>query len=168
MLFHDPWQSGMTGMGKSRGAAGVCTRPRSSRCSSHGAGSAGCGENNWKRANVIKKIKGKKKYHHPHTTTNFSSISEGLTCGRCTPPCLGSGAGQEQRWGLREKGGPPFCSRGPWGRAGGDRRMCHPPSPPQKPSAGLGTYWDFFFFLGGKTSLCWLGMGNEWGGTLHP
>lgn len=64
--------------------------------------------------------------------------------------------------------GVPLSAAGDPGAGLGVTEGCATPPPPKKPSAGLGTYWDFFFFLGGKTSLCWLGMGNEWGGTLHP
>lgn len=52
---HGPRWSGMAGMGKGRGAAGACMRPRSPCCSSRGVGSVGCGENTWKRADVKKK-----------------------------------------------------------------------------------------------------------------
>lgn len=67
MPSHGLQRSGMAGMGKGRGAAGVCTRPRSPWCSSHGAGSAGCGENIWKRAN-FKKRKKKKRGAKKNTT----------------------------------------------------------------------------------------------------
>lgn len=64
--------------------------------------------------------------------------------------------------------GVPLSAAGDPGAGLGVTEGCAtPPPPPKNPAPGWVPTGIFFFFWG-KTSLCWLGMGNEWGGTLHP
>lgn len=120
---------------------------------------------------TLKKKKGKKILAPFPIAGN---ISEGLTSpcvwpgSRCTPLCLGSGAGQglspaavvgSQEKGVRHPLCSPFLSQGP--RTGpGVAEGCATP----KTSAGLGPHSDF----GGGCLSAGGRDGNEWGGTRHP
>lgn len=105
-------------------------RPGSRRCSSHGAGSAGCGENTWKRVAVEgkkaenKKEKRKQNFPFPRA----GNIRQGLASRLMRPAVLGTS--RQLRWvwgrGFDTPCAPPLPSQGPPAELERSRRMCHP------------------------------------------